>query len=137
MTTEEEILSEHGVKPTANRILILRALQRAGAPLSMTELETELETVDKSIVFRTLVTFKAHHLLHQILSGEETRYELCRHDHEAEGNDEHVHFYCEVCHRTYCFEDIAVPSAQFPAGFSVSGVNYVASGVCPDCRKNK
>ena len=48
-----ELLESHGVKPTANRIVIARALAAAGRPMSMTELETELETIDKSNVFRT------------------------------------------------------------------------------------
>jgi len=135
MHEEEIILAEHGVKVTANRILILRALLDAHAPLSMTELETELETVDKSIISRTLAAFKKHHLVHHILAGDESRYEFCHvhGDHEHE-DDEHVHFYCEKCKRTFCLEDILIPSVDFPEGFEVSEINYVATGICPECR---
>ena len=59
-----ELMERHGVKPTANRIVIARALAAAGRPMSMTELETEVETIDKSNVFRTLQAFREAHLVH-------------------------------------------------------------------------
>ena len=132
----EDILTGHGVKVTANRILILRALHDASRPLSMADLEAELETIDKSIISRTLATFRAHHLVHQILSGDEAKYEFC-HSHEGHSHDddEHVHFYCIKCHRTFCLEDMKIPEVVFPQGFVVEEINFVASGICPDCAK--
>ena len=50
----EKLLSQHGVKPTPNRLLVARELSSAGRPLSLMELEGRLETVDKSSIFRTL-----------------------------------------------------------------------------------
>ena len=64
----EELFAKHGVKPTANRLLIARALQQAGRPLSMTELEAQLETIDKSNVFRALTAFKDAHLVHVLVA---------------------------------------------------------------------
>ena len=69
-----ELMQEHGVKPTANRILILKALLQAGRPLSLTEIETALESVDKSIISRTLAAFREHHLLHALSDGSGVRY---------------------------------------------------------------
>ena len=60
----EELLEHHGVKPTANRLLIARALQDAERPLSLMELESRLETIDKSNVFRALTAFREAHLVH-------------------------------------------------------------------------
>ena len=37
MNDLEELFALHGVKITANRLLIAKALQEAGRPLSMTE----------------------------------------------------------------------------------------------------
>ena len=53
-TTIEQQLQAHGVHPTAARILVLKKLSELTHPVSMTELETELETMDKSTIFRTL-----------------------------------------------------------------------------------
>ena len=45
----------------------------------------------------------------------------------------HIHFYCEVCHRTFCFKTIHVPGIDLPGGFTVNSINYMAKGICPEC----
>ena len=81
-----ELMESHGIKPTANRIVIARALAAAGRPMSMTELETVVETIDKSNVFRTLQTFREAHLVHVLDdSGDGVRYELCHSHHDEKG----------------------------------------------------
>ena len=129
----EALMQEHGVKPTANRILILRTLLRAGRPLSMTEIETDLESVDKSIISRTLSAFREAHLLHVLADGESIRYEVCHCAAEEEDTDRHVHFHCTRCGRTFCLEDLPVPEVACPAGFRLETAEYTIQGVCPDC----
>ena len=130
----EELLEHHGVKPTANRLLIARALQDANRPLSLMELETQLETIDKSNVFRALTAFREAHLVHVLEdAGDGVRYELC-HSHDEEHDDDvHVHFYCTRCHKTYCLEDTPVPPVEVPEGFSPESVSYLVKGICPEC----
>ena len=136
MEDPEALMLEHGIKPTANRILILRVLLGAHRPLSMTELETELESVDKSIISRTLALFRDHRLLHALEDGGESlRYEVCHCAEEEEDSDRHVHFHCEACGRTFCLEDTPVPAIPAPAGFSVHHANYMLHGLCPDCAR--
>ena len=130
----EELLENHGVKPTANRLLIARALQDANRPLSLMELEARLETIDKSNVFRALSAFREAHLVHVLEdAGDGVRYELC-HSHDEEHDDDvHVHFYCTRCHKTYCLEDTPVPPVGVPEGFSPESVSYLVKGICPEC----
>lgn len=134
--TIEEMLIEHGVRPTANRIVIARSLSLAGRPLSMSELEVILDTIDKSNIFRALTTFKEAHLVHTIEDGSDNvKYELC-HSHEDHHDDDlHAHFYCEHCHRTFCLEEIPVPEVTLPQGYSIHSANFVLKGVCPECSK--
>ena len=128
------LMQEHGVKPTANRILILRALLEAGRPLSMTEIETALESVDKSIISRTLSAFREARLLHVLADGgESVRYEVCHCAAEDEDTDRHVHFHCTRCGRTYCLEELPVPAVSLPEGYSADHVNFVVEGICPAC----
>ena len=129
-----DLLQRHGVKPTANRIVIARTLAAAGRPMSMTELETELETIDKSNVFRTLQAFREAHLVHVIEDGAGgVKYELC-HSHSANADeDAHAHFHCEVCGRTLCLDHVPVPMIRLPEGYEAHSVNYLIKGVCPDC----
>ena len=131
----EHLLEEHGVKATPNRLLVARALANAGRPLSLMELEAQLETIDKSAIFRTLGAFKDAHLVHVLEdSGEGVRYELCHSHQDGHDDDVHVHFYCTKCHRTYCLEDTPVPPVQVPEGYEVESVSYLLKGVCPECR---
>ena len=125
------------MKPTANRIVVVKALEAAGRPMSLSELEYKILTIDKSGVFRALTLFKEHHLVHVIEDGGDgVRYELC-HSHDGEVDDDlHVHFYCERCRRTYCLEDIPIPEVALPAGFEMTSVNFMVKGICPQC-KNK
>ena len=128
-----KLLEEHGVKATVNRLLVAEALSHSGRPLSLTELETEIESVDKSGIFRSLVTFKDHHLVHAIEDVEGTRYELC-HSHDTDHDeDTHVHFYCEKCHRTFCLDDIHIPPVELPQGYDGRTSNYLIKGICPAC----
>lgn len=130
----EQLLQQHGVKPTANRIVVARALAEAGCPLSLTELEYRILTIDKSNVFRALTLFRDHHLVHAIEGGDSVRYELCHSHDDHEDDDLHVHFYCEQCHRTFCLEQVPIPQVDLPEGFRHTSANFVVRGVCPDCQ---
>lgn len=136
MMNEEKILEDAGVRVTANRMLVLRALLAAQAPVSLIELETELETLERSSISRTLTLFADHDLVHLLEDGRGiTKYELCHsHDHH-ELNDEHPHFYCEKCRRVFCLDSEVVPQVSVPAGFEVRSVNFMLKGLCRDCRQ--
>ena len=131
-----ELLEQHGIKPTANRIVVAKALAQAAHPLTLTELEYQILSIDKSGVFRALTLFREHHLVHTIDDGAAgTRYELC-HSHSAEGDDDlHVHFYCEHCHHTFCLVDIPVPQVVLPEGFLMTSANYMVKGICDNCKR--
>lgn len=130
----EGLLEQHGIKLTANRILIAKIMSTLDYPISMKELETMLLTMDKSSIFRTLSLFKSHHLVHQMEDGNDiVRYELCHSHSEEEDEDIHVHFYCEHCHRTFCLKEISVPQVNLPVGYRQTAVNYMIKGICPDC----
>ncbi|MCR5076881.1 MAG: transcriptional repressor [Prevotella sp.] len=134
----ERLLDEHGIRPTANRIVIARALALMDYPVSMKELETRVQTIDKSNVFRTLSLFKEHHLVHQLEDGNDVvRYELCLSHDSEEDDDMHVHFYCERCQRTFCLSDTPVPQVDLPSGYEKMAVNYMVKGLCPACSRRR
>lgn len=134
--TTTHLLAEHGIKATANRIVIAKALAAEGRPVSMKELEASIHTIDKSNIFRTLALFRDHHLVHTLEDGSDTvRYELCFSHDEDEDEDLHVHFYCEHCRRTYCLYDIPIPAVPLPRGYEQTSVNFMVKGLCPKCRK--
>ncbi len=130
------LLEGHGIKPTANRLLIVKALASQHHPVSVKDLEDSLLTLDKSSIFRVLTLFREHHLVHAIETGEGiVKYELCQSHNEEEDDDEHVHFYCERCHRTICLHDIPVPQIPVPEGYRAEGINVLVRGICERCLK--
>lgn len=132
-------LQLRGIKPTANRLLILRTMMQLDRAVSLLDLETELQTVDKSTIFRTITLFLGHHLIHGVDDGTGSlKYAVCSNDCDCSVDEQHTHFYCEQCHRTFCLKSIHVPIVQLPEGFSVRSVNYVMKGLCAECaHRNK
>lgn len=131
-------LELRGVKPTAIRLLILRTMAELNRAVSQSELEVLLQTVDKSTIFRTITLFTEHHLLHTVDDGSGAlKYAVCSDDCTCSVSDQHVHFYCEQCHRAFCFRQQTVPVVHVPEGFVLTGVNYVLKGLCPACAEKK
>ena len=135
-TNYESLLEEHGIKPTANRIVVVKALSASMLPLSLAELERRISTIDKSNIFRALTLFREHHLVHAIEgSSDGTRYELCHSHSQEHDDDQHPHFYCEQCQQTYCLDYAEVPEVRLPEGFEAHSHNLMIKGICPHCKK--
>ena len=129
-----QFLEKHGVKATSNRIVVVKALAEAESPLSLSELEAKIITIDKSGVFRALTLFREHHIVHVIEDGGNgVKYELCRSNNHRHDDDTHPHFHCEICGRTFCIESESIPEICLPDGFVPRSTNYMVKGVCPKC----
>ncbi|MBQ6432959.1 MAG: transcriptional repressor [Bacteroidaceae bacterium] len=127
-------LEERGVKPTATRLLVYRALAEHSHPMSLRELDDVLDTVDRSTIFRTLTLLLEHHLVHAIEGGAGMAlYEACGGHDDCSLDDQHVHFFCTRCQRTFCFRSLHVPQLPMPEGFQATAVNFLVKGLCPDC----
>lgn len=133
----EDILTRKEVKPTSNRILVMRELIKASHPVSLADLEISLGfSMDKASIFRVLELFSEKDIIHVIEDGSRSlKYELCHSGTHHTIADQHVHFYCERCKETYCFEDVSVPLVNIPEGFSPRAINYMIKGICPKCSK--
>lgn len=134
-----DVLQRHGVRPTAVRILIYKAMQQFHDTFSLADLEVSLETVDKSTIFRTLETFTACHLVHETEDGSGARkYCVCHNDHNCGPDEMHCHFYCESCHKTFCLDTVHIPPVNYPESYELHEIEYLMKGLCPECsRKSK
>lgn len=136
MNSEEAIISlqKKGIKATTNRILILKALVHEQRPMSISDIEEALITVDKSSIFRVLSLFMQHDVVHSFEDGRGIlNYELCHHKGVCNHHDSHIHFYCEKCQKSFCMEDINIPSFELPQGYRPHSVSFVIKGTCPYC----
>lgn len=129
-------LESKGIRPTANRILVMKTLMGEQNPQSLSNLERKMVTMDKSSIFRTLTLFLEHDVVHAFEDGRGVLcYELCEEKGACDHHDGHIHFYCESCQRSFCMEDIHIPSFELPEGFYPHSISFVIKGECPDCRK--
>lgn len=132
----EHLLEKAGIRPTSNRIIVTRELLKSESPMSLMDLETSIDTLDKSSVFRVLTTLLEHGLVHGVEDGRGiTRYEICHGGHHRHGTDDdlHAHFYCEKCNKVFCFPQINTPEVKLPGGFTVNSINFMIKGICPSC----
>lgn len=131
-----EKLKMREIRPTAMRILILKAMMQFQQAFSLLDLENYLDTVDKSTIFRTISIFLDHHLIHCIDDGSGSlKYSVCSNECMCSIGDLHAHFYCTNCHKTLCLRTIHVPTVALPAGFTLQNINYVLKGLCDECSK--
>ena len=96
----------------------------------------ELFFFRKASIFRMLELFSEKEIVHVIEDGSRSfKYELCYSDTHHTISDQHVHFYCERCKQTYCFESDRIPLVNIPEGFYPHAINYMIKGICPKCSK--
>ncbi len=134
MENLENKLLKRDIKPTSVRLLILKSMTEFKTAFSLTDLETALETVNKSTIFRTLHLFLEKLLIHTIDDGSGSmKYSICSDDCMCTIGELHVHFTCNKCKNTYCLESISIPSIQLPEQFLLQNVNFVMKGLCSKC----
>lgn len=147
-------LQNHGIRPTAVRILIWKTLQNFDYAFAMADLEGWLPTVDKSTLFRALTLFSEKELLHTLDDGSgEKKYCPCiEHVHcDDDGHSDecrhatchphtecqHVHLTCTICGKTYCLKNQKIPQVDLPEGFKIETIQYIIHGVCAKCAHNR
>lgn len=137
----ENILLDHGVRPTAIRLLVLEALGTDDRAYSLSELEAKLGSVDKSSIFRTLTLFLEHCIVHCVEDSQgQTHYAPCAegcHCHDVHGGMPylHAHFECERCGCVWCLRDMPLPEINAARDFHVHTASYVLRGLCAECRR--
>lgn len=134
-----DILNEAGVRPTSNRVIVLKTLLSAQSPMSLIEIENELQTLERSSIQRVLTLLADHGAIHTMEDGRGVaKYDVCQgENNNCPTNDMHVHFYCEKCDKVFCFKDRHTPHIDIPESFKVKSVNFMLKGICPDCDKNQ
>ena len=132
----EEKLKDKGVRPTAcpNSYIaetvgtnISHFLARIGSTTG------NIGQIDHFTLFSDLVGASRHPRFED--GSGSMKYEICRSDTETCFiENRHIHFYCEVCHKTYCMDHIKIPVVQLPEGFIMDTINYTVKGICPACK---
>ncbi len=126
-------LGKKNTKPTSMRILIYDVLESQQSAVSISDIERQLQTADRTTIYRTLKTFEEKGIVHHIEENNTSLYVLC-HDgcDEKAHKDWHLHLYCKICKRTVCREDVILPET-IQGDFRIDEIRFFAKGICEQC----
>lgn len=129
-----DLLREHGVPVTAQRLAVLRAV--AGRPHATADaiaeaVRGEIGAISRQAVYDALGILSEKGLVRRIQpAGSPTRY-------ENRVGDNHHHLVCRACGRTVDVDcavgDTPCLTAVADHGFRIDEAEVVYWGTCPDC----
>jgi Fur family transcriptional regulator, stress-responsive regulator len=133
-TDPTEILRERGLRVTAQRLAVLRAVStepHAAAGAVVERVRTELGAVSVQAVYDVLDVLTERGLLRRIQpAGSPARY-------ESRVGDNHHHLVCRVCSRMVDVDcatgDPPCLTAAEDFGFEIDEAEVVYWGRCPEC----
>jgi Fur family transcriptional regulator, ferric uptake regulator len=135
--TLTRFMSEHGLKSTRQRDLIVDTFFALNGHLSVEDVWTKVRIEDAKVsvatVYRTMKLLATSGLAHARNFGDgQTRYEA------AHGRGHHDHLICTRCHKIIEFENDQIERMQDVVakkhGFSVSSHKMELYGLCRECQ---
>jgi Fur family ferric uptake transcriptional regulator len=134
-------LKSSGLGYTPNRLKVLRAVGRSGAPASAREIFAALRRtsrINRVTVYRILDLLVENGLLERLSGGGRNFfYGLA----PSERHPRHAHFYCKICGRLVCLSPECLPlegvalRGKLPGKFE--GLQIRVDGVCRDCLRSE
>jgi len=121
---------------TIAKTTILNLISTSEIALSAVEIQKQIgKLCDKVTIYRILDRLVNEDLVHKIATPEGIiKYASCHQDcqHQQTHRHNHIHFSCEKCLSVTCLDAIE-PSFTTPKNYIVKEVNFMLSGLCPDC----
>lgn len=132
-----DLLHTHGLKKTPIRTEMLELFMNNDFALSASDILVRMKAEnDRVTVYRALNSFEEHGILHIASEdGRGAKYALCSHNnHDEPHYDQHVHFVCDKCDKTFCLKDTRIPNVQISSEFLVNRIQYTLHGICKECK---
>ena len=130
----EQLLREHGLQVTAQRLAIMRAVSQrphATADELIDDVRAAIGSISRQAVYDTLGVLAERGLLRRIQpAGSPARY-------EDRVDDNHHHLICRVCGATFDIDcavgDAPCLTANDDRGFEIDEAEVIYWGRCPRC----
>jgi Fur family transcriptional regulator, ferric uptake regulator len=133
MMTANQIIQDAGLRPTANRLVVLEALLKSDNPLSHQELLNELSSVhefDRVTLYRVLDWLLEHDIVHKVAGDNRAwRFQL----NSTNASHRHAHFQCTECGKVYCLDDVSPRTPKLPKDFRAVSIELNIKGRCGNC----
>lgn len=137
--TPTEILTLHHLRKTPTRLAIIQYLQASNLPQSENDIHKKMQdSYDRITFYRTIQTLMEENIIHRIVTDNKTvRYALnhCTSSLNEQEID-HVHFFCKMCGKVECIEEVTVQQYHLPDGYREEECDVVIKGLCKQCTMN-
>ncbi len=132
---KSDLLKTHGLKVTETRLNVLGQFFEHDHALTHQDLESALPQFDRVTLYRTLNSFESKGITHKVLGSKGVaKFALCKHQCDEHGHhDNHFHFHCTNCEKTYCLDESLKQEIKLPKGFVMHDVRLNVRGVCEEC----
>jgi Fur family transcriptional regulator, ferric uptake regulator len=135
-----EMLEQAGIAGTPQRLAVLKILQNADQPLSVSFIREKLEAktrINKVTIYRIISLFKKQGIVRDVSSaGGVVYFEMATSDHPV-----HPHFSCKNCGALSCLTPLTFSQTRkfltISGNFSVEHVEINLAGLCKDCRSTR
>lgn len=135
MGNEAELLRQHGLKVTAQRLAVMRAVAvhpHSTADAIVDAVTTEIGAISRKAVYDALGALVDKGVLRRIQpAGSAARY-------EDRVGDNHHHLVCRSCGRTVDVDcaigDVPCLEPMNAAGYDVDEAEIIYWGLCPTCQ---
>jgi Fur family ferric uptake transcriptional regulator len=120
-------------RKTLAKTEIQKLISSSSFALSHSEIQSSLNGLcDRVTIYRVLDRLLAEGQIHKIVNVDgSVKYAAC-HSCSEKHNHDHLHFSCQKCNSVTCLESVE-PSYQLPMNYKVSEMNFMLSGLCPQC----
>lgn len=133
MMTANEIIQDAGLRPTANRLVVLEALLKSDNPLTHQELLNALSSAqefDRVTLYRVLDWLLEHDIVHKVAGDNRAwRFQLNHNN----ASHRHAHFECTQCGKIYCLDDVSPRTPKLPKDFHAETIELNIKGHCGQC----
>lgn len=129
----EELLKEHNLKVTPQRMAILHEISQAGH-INIEDIYENIRRLYPSMslatVYKNLTSMQEVDIVREVkIPNQKQKYELCCHP--------HIHLICEQCGKVedlhYPYEPLMQNCAQ-ESGYALRESSIAMIGVCPACQ---
>lgn len=118
---------------TKGKQMVIDVLSNSSQALSVDDIHYILSELDRSTIYRILLSFQDDCFVHSIEVDGKIFFALCNtccKDHVH--NDDHVHFKCEKCEKITCL-DHSVLVTKLEPGYIVNQIDCLLIGLCKLC----
>ena len=130
-----DLLKNRNLSLTPHRIELLRILSGCSKAVSEKDIEVLMKgSCNRTTIYRNLNSLVNKKIVHRVLSGDAVKYKLIAAANDMESRIDHIHFDCNICNTTYCFEQFTIKDFELPQGFTKLENQFIIFGICKNCQ---